>query len=102
MKSLSNLVDNFVKYKTKNRYGDLENHSSECMCVDHLIKKRTSESIGIKKLLDNIKLKQKSAQGAVTKKSNFKAKTKIPTPQQKPNTTKISRNNMLLDKTPSS
>ena len=93
------MISNFIKYKTKNKYGKLENHDDDCMCVDHLVKKHASESQIIKRLLDNRKEKQKT-QGSVPKKSDPKTKPKNPLGTQPSPTTKISRNNVMTTSTP--
>ena len=99
VKTISNLISNFIKYKTKNKYGKLENHDDGCMCVDHLIKKHAAESQIIKRLLDNRKEKQKT-QGSVPKKPDPKPKAKNPSGTQLLPTTKISRNNVMTSSTP--
>ena len=34
VKTISNLIDNFIKYKAKKRLGKLEDHVDDCMCVE--------------------------------------------------------------------
>ena len=94
-KTIGNLIDNFIKYKTKGQYGNLKNHPNDCKCVDHLIEKHASETRAINNLLQKMKQEQ-STKGATSKKPNIKQK-----PPPKPNTTKISRDNVLHDRTPS-
>ena len=96
-KSCSILIDNFIKYKAKNQYGDLEEHTKDCMCVDHLMKIRTSDSLAIPNLLEKIKQKQ----GSIPKRLTNKLNTKNPIVQQKFVSTKVSRHNVLLDRTQS-
>ena len=94
VKTISNLVDNFIRYKAKNKYGKLEDHVEDCMCVDHLVKKHTPESQVIKRLIEKIKEKQK-APGATSKTPSLKPKPNQPLGTQPPSTTKISRNNVM-------
>ena len=96
-RSCSILIDNFIKYKAKNQYGDLEEHTKDCLCVDHLMKIRTSDSLAIPNLLEKIKQKQ----GAIPKRLINKLNTKNPIVQQKFVSTKVSRHNVLLDRTQS-
>ena len=98
-RSCTILIDNFIKYKAKNQYGDLEEHAKDCMCVDHLMKIRNSDSFAIPNLLEKIKQRQGTA---IPKRLNNKLNTKNPMVQQKFVSTKVSRNNILLDRTPSS
>ena len=97
--SLTNVINSFVKYKVKNQNGDLGKHSADCMCVDHLIKQRTSSTLSIENLLEKIKQKQKT-QGAITKRlnTNIKSSGKKPPPEQGSLATKSSRSNALLDR----
>ena len=93
-KTISNLVDNFIKYKAKSRYGKLENHVEDCKCVDHLVIKQTSKSQIIKRLIDNNKEKQKT-QRVMSKTPTLKPKPNQPLGTQVPSNTKISRNNVM-------
>ena len=92
------MVNNFVKYKIKNQQGDIKKHPADCMCVDHLIKARAVSTFGMNNLLEKIKQKQKN-QGAVKKMLNTKPNTKIPVAQGL-TTTKVNRNNVVLNNTP--
>ena len=93
-KTLSNLVDNFIKYKTKNNYGKLEDHIEDCKCVDHLVRKQTSKSQMIKGLIENIKGGQRT-QEAISETPSLKPKPNPSLGTQLPNTTKISRSNVM-------
>ena len=101
VKTVSNLVDNFIKYKAKNKYGKLEDHIEDCKCVDHLVIKQSAKSQIIKRLVDNNKEKQET-QGAVSKTQSLKPKPNKPPGTQPPSTTKISRNNVMTSSTSSS
>ena len=100
-KTISNLVDNFIKYKAKNKYGKLEDHIEDCKCVDHLVIKQTSKSQIIKRLIDDSKGNKKT-HGTISKIPVFKPKQNQPLGTQPPSTTKISRNNVMTSSVSSS
>merc|ERR1711915_184199 len=63
VKSISVLIENFVKYKVKNKYGLLEEDDDDCMCVDHLVKRRATGCLNISKFLDKLKPSDNKPQG---------------------------------------
>ena len=82
----SNLIDNFVRNKRKNQ--NIETHKEGCLCVDHLIKKRSSSKFSLESLIEKIQQKESLETTIKTDSSDSKFKSKS-------NTTKISRNNTL-------
>ena len=91
--TVRNLVDNFIKYKTKAQYGDLKNHPTDCNCVDHLVKNHACQTIALKALVEKIKQEQ-NKKGAIPKRPNNTQST-----THKSVTNKISRDNVLQDRT---
>ena len=53
VQTLGNLIENFVKTKVKNQYGNVNNHTTDCMCVDHLLKKRATGKLALEKYISN-------------------------------------------------
>ena len=55
IKTITSVIENFIRNKTKNQYGDLEKYSLDCMCMDHLVKKCANDTMDIKNLLRKFK-----------------------------------------------
>ena len=96
VKSLSNLVDNFIKNKKKNHNGNPEHHISGCMCVDHLLLKRKTGSLNLTNFLRKLKSDHSPTQGL-----NIKPKSGALAPKVNSNPHKLSRNTVLTTGTPS-
>ena len=55
---LSAIIESFIKYRQHNVLGNLDDHPIDCMCVDHLNRKRKTESLNVSTYLENLKVKQ--------------------------------------------
>ena len=90
LEKTSNIIDNFVKYKTKNQNGKLDSHEPGCLCVDHLIKKRATGSLSLGKIIETFKQEGKTRTNQ--NESKIKQEENL-VPKSKSNQTRISRNN---------
>ena len=73
--SLTVMMNNFIRFRTKNKKEELRKHPEDCMCAGHLSEARAASTQKIQNLLEKIKQKQKS-QGAIKKKPNIKSPPK--------------------------
>ena len=73
--SLTTMINNFIKFRTRDEKEELEKHPEDCMCAGHLLEARTAGAHNVKSLLDKVKQKQMS-QGAFKKKPNIKSPPK--------------------------
>ena len=55
-----NIMENFIKNKEHNVYGPPQEHPTECMCVDHLIKKRKSKDLHVHEYLYNLQQRKEA------------------------------------------
>ena len=90
LEKTNNIIDNFVRNKTKNQNGKLDSHEPGCLCVDHLIKKRATGTLSLEKILE--KLKHNGKTEISQNETKLKQEDNL-IPKTKSNQNRISRNN---------
>ena len=55
---LHNIIENFINYRKHNDDSNLEDHPVNCMCVNHLVQKRNSESLKVSTYIANVQQKR--------------------------------------------
>ena len=92
---LKNHIDNFIKNKKRNVYGNIEQHPAGCMCVEHLIRKRTSGALQITKFIEKNKQEKSTDTGAKPKVPKSDTKDSQPHINTKSGSPKVTKSKIL-------